>query len=238
MTPFLRLRRALTRNGCRGTCFKLYVEFIDRWFDFRYGLDTCGSERLEDLTVDSANQSRGTQYEPARSLLLRRFFGEVRRLVPSESVLVDLGCGKGRVLLIAAQSGFVEVKGVEFAHELCEIARRNCSTFKQTTGIPADFKIIESDVLDYRIEARDNVFFMFNPFDDLVLAKVLANIESSIKEFPRSVYLCYYNPAFPGSAEDHTAFSKIIDVTHWGYRFKVYSNRGQASHPGSPDFAE
>jgi hypothetical protein len=47
-----------------------------------------------------------------------------------------------------------------------------------------------------RIKAtyRDNVMFMYHPFDIIVLTQVLANLRSSLLQSPRKIWLIYHNP--------------------------------------------
>ncbi len=124
-----RILASLRQQGLVGTMLKVVGIGVERWFDVRYGTDTCTRSQLDDLTIDSANKDKGMRYEPTRVMPLIRLFPALRKMMPANSVLVDLGCGKGRVLLLASHWGFREVRGVEFAQELCEIAKKNIATY-------------------------------------------------------------------------------------------------------------
>lgn len=50
--------------------------------------------------------------------------------IPKGKVLVDIGSGKGRVLLVASEFGFREARGIEFSPKLCAIAKENLEIFK------------------------------------------------------------------------------------------------------------
>ena len=95
------------------------------WFDLRYGTDTCDPLRLSDLRISSPNKGYGVDYSATKPRVFARFM----KLVPllPASVFVDFGCGKGRVMLLAARHGFKRVIGVEFSPELCQAARRTTS---------------------------------------------------------------------------------------------------------------
>ena len=74
-------------------------------------------DQLEDLGIASENKQRGVRYEPTRA---RPFRTLLRRLdPPTSSGFVNVGCGKGLVLVIAAEYGFKRVVGIEFSQELC-----------------------------------------------------------------------------------------------------------------------
>src|SRR5215469_8659665 len=74
-------------------------------FDLESGTDTGGILPLWKLDVDSPNSAFGVRYQPSNE-------EEVRETVsflsedPGNLVFVDLGCGKGRALLVAAKLGF------------------------------------------------------------------------------------------------------------------------------------
>lgn len=139
-------------------------------------------------------------------------------------MLVNLGCGKGLVLFIASEFGFKEVRGIEFSQELCNIAKKNCSNYKRKTGIETTFQIIESDVVDYTIRNDENLFFIFNPFDDVVLCKVLENITASLKAYPRKIWFAYYHPKHNDIIVKYGIFVKLKEFIFYGEKFNVYSN--------------
>lgn len=212
-------------QGPGATVIKIWVWLADHLFDIRYGLDTCKNAPLGELTIESQNKDRGCSYQPTRVAPLRKLFGQIMPLVQPNSVLVDLGCGKGRVLLVASQFGFKEVRGVEFAHELCEIARNNWAAFSRHKGVRAECRVVEADVTLYKIQPDETVFFMFNPFDEAVLSKVLTNIEASLQSSPRKILILYYNPRGGGVIEQRRNFARSQECSFWGYHFVVYGNR-------------
>lgn len=83
---------------------------------------------------------------------------------------VDLGCGKGRGLILAHEAGFRNLSGVEFSPALCKIARKNL----QHCGIQAN--VICADATQFVFPNEPAVVFMYNPFGPSIMQKVLANI--------------------------------------------------------------
>jgi SAM-dependent methyltransferase len=132
--------------------------------------------------------------------------------LPKDGVFVDLGSGKGRVLLIAAQFRFRNVVGVEFSQELCEIARDNVKVFTQRTHITARIDVVESDVATYSIKPDHKVFFMNNPFEEVVMKRVLANLLSSVTQFPRKIWLIYHNPRLNGWSPTPSFFARARNL--------------------------
>jgi predicted RNA methylase len=229
MNLLKRLATSLRGQGIVATVIKLRTLMVDHWFDFRYGLDTCAWSELEDLTIDSTSKASGYLYKPARILPLRKFFKETEQTCPREGVLVDFGSGKGRVLLVASEFGFREARGVEFAHELAEISRRNCARYKSVTATETEFETVEADASKYAIRADEHVFVFCNPFDDTIMKAVLANIAKSVVQHPRQVVIAYYNPKWGRVVEQQSEFNLISEFNWWGHKFALYSNRKQSA---------
>lgn len=224
MSVFRRLRRVFAGHGIAGVGYKLYATFLDRWFDWRYGVDTCGTIALETLHVVGDNRAHGHRYEPARIAELRRIFARLRESADANTLVVDLGSGKGRILMVAAEFGFKRVVGVEFAAELCEAARENIDAFQKSTGYAATLTIYEGDVLSYPIEACDTVYTLFNPFDDIVTEQFFGRLARSLREHPRRILICLYNTQTIDLIRRITSFGVIEEVDHFGYRVSILSN--------------
>jgi len=126
--------------------------------------------------------------------------------------------------MAASEVGIREVRGIEFAHELYEIAKKNCAQYKTKKGFPTTYRIVEGDVIDYAINPDENVFFLFNPFDETVLTKVLHNITASLQAKPRRVWIIYYYPDHANVIEQQGSFSRLQEFMTWQHRFRVYSN--------------
>ena len=220
-----RIATSLRDQGIKTTLLKLNMLVADYLFDIRYGTDTCAWSELNELTIESDNRKSGFRYQPTRVLLLKKVFSAIEPLLPADSVLVDFGCGKGRILLVATEFGFREVRGVEFAHELCEIARKNGEIYKNQTGNGFEYRIIEHDASQYEIHEDENVFFISNPFDGKILSAVLANIAASLQKKYRKILIIYYYPEYSDVIEQADDFPKIRDLVILGHKFTIYSNR-------------
>lgn len=159
----------------------------------KYGINTIKRTELKGLTIPEGDISKSSPYEAVNYYMLETLFENFRKLFPEEKSLTDLGCGKGRVLVVAAHYGFTDITGIDFAKELCEEAARNVKSIK--TDFPAvNFKIIWDDVIRVPLTAINNVFFLFNPFNKEILEKFVEKVEQSLQDHPRAVYFIYVNP--------------------------------------------
>jgi SAM-dependent methyltransferase len=106
----------------------------DRIFDETQGVDTAGYIELTALrTIDVAAKPFGAHYLPSPVAFVRKLLRGLNIRYESY-VFVDLGSGKGRVLLLAAELPFKEIIGVEFSPELHAIARSNIARSETITG--------------------------------------------------------------------------------------------------------
>lgn len=194
----------------------------NRWFDFRHGTDTAGHVQLAELDIDHEHKSAGMPYEPTPPGPFRRLIKLVD--LPRDGVFVDVGCGKGRVLLLAAEHGFKRVVGVEFSPELCEVARSNAAIFMKRAKRVAQIEVVETDAVAYEIREEEDVFFMFNTFDVEVMVKFLANLAQSLGKHPRKLWLIYHNPTCADLVEGLGIFQRVGEytLTLFGDPFVVY----------------
>jgi SAM-dependent methyltransferase len=202
---------SIRRDGLLATFRKAFVHLTygragDDDFDREYGTDTGGLVPLWKVTVNSVNSRFGTPYRAtAQDELVDalRFLGEELR----DFTFIDLGCGKARMLLVAARLGFASVIGVEFADELAAIARANIAKMKI-----ANATIVFGDVAEYEVPASDLVVYLYNPFSIEIMRKVVAKLEAHRRDFPaKKLYVIYKGPVC-APAIDESAFFRNLGL--------------------------
>lgn len=211
---------SVRKRGLVATAGILATSAIEKWYDWRNGTRTTGWLPLDELSIASANRERGRAYQATPAFAFVRLLQKVS--IPRQIGFVDFGCGKGRAMLLAAEAGFERVIGIEFASELADEARRNVARWRATRGKTCDICVVEGDVLDYHIARTDGVFFLFNPFDDVVLDGVLDRIEASFRSAPREMWIIYHNPLESSRIEARRQFSRVASHSFWGNEFSVY----------------
>jgi len=165
-------------------------------FDAAHGTDTSGLIAAEEL-MDSRrrrNIHNTGFYATAPSL-----FSQAAARLPidhSRFTFIDLGAGKGRVMLLASQLPFKRVLGVEFVPELAAIANRNASLYQSPARQCADVSCLLGDVRDFVFPPVPLVIFLWHPFVGPVFAKVMESLADSLQRDPREVYVVYLKPEF------------------------------------------
>ena len=158
----------------------------------KYNLNSIGLDKLSSLSIKGNNLAHSSIYQASNYYILEKGFSYLRSINENNNI-VDFGCGKGRVLVVAAYFEFKNITGIDFAKALCVSAGQNIQKTKLRYP-SATFTIVCDDVVNYKIKKEQNVFFFFNPFDEVVMLEVVKNILASLKEKSRKVYIMYVNP--------------------------------------------
>jgi len=219
---FCRAHAHISRYGLVSLLHTLLGKMDNHWYDLREGTNTAGVTDLDNLTISSQNKKRGVYYGATR----RRPFAEMLKVIapPKDCTFVDVGCGKGKVLLMAMDYGFHHITGIEFASELCEAARKNVETVRRRKGLRCSIEILECDAAGYVVRPQDTVFYIFHPFDDFVMSIFIDNVVASVKSHPRPIWLIYSYPAHGKVVEKHAPFLRTFSCHIRGTPFKVYTN--------------
>jgi SAM-dependent methyltransferase len=215
-----KLRGAVARRGWRGLAALAATKVTDYLFDVRYGIETRSLEKLTSLSGTVGDLAHALPYQPTSVMALRRLLRTLD--VGPGRVLVDFGCGKGRVLMVAAPFGFRALRGVEFSSSLCAVARANIDRFRRRSGVAAEFEIIHGDAGEYVVRDDEDVFFLFNPFDDHVLERVIANISRSFAARPRPLLLIYRRPVHEDIITNASPFRKVAAPVVWASDFSIF----------------
>jgi SAM-dependent methyltransferase len=136
------------------------------------------------LRIKSSNRKHGRAYAGVEPAAFADSLAEVHEDF-SQFTFVDLGSGKGRAIIMAAQLGFAELIGVEFSEHLAKIARANLTKLHVTNAT-----ILLQDAAEYKFPEKPLLVFLFNPFGPDILRKVLQNL----KRHTQPLYLVYCNP--------------------------------------------
>jgi hypothetical protein len=160
-------------------------------FDAFHGVDTGGSIAAESLEIVSANRDKGIAYDPCPWSTLRQSL-RLACLRAEGFTFVDIGCGKGKVLLSAMVLPFERIIGVEFSFYLSRIAEQNIASARFLNRKCPYVEIVCADAVHYTIAEEPTIFFFANPFSYDIMELVLGNIVSSYFRCPRQIFLVFY----------------------------------------------
>ena len=216
-----RLIRSLKNHGISGTWERAFrkapkspavqVPEPPHPFDVFYGTDTGGYISGADLVSTSQSSLYNTAYYGIAPSSLTHAL----RSLPLELdrfTFIDLGCGKGRAVMVASELPFPRLIGVEIAPELCEAARANIALKPEWAS---RITILNHDATTVEYPETPLLVFLFHPFLAPVLRRVLANLERQLRRSPREMYLLYArNPRYTKVLERFPFLEEISDTAH------------------------
>jgi predicted RNA methylase len=166
-------------------------EEADRAYDEAMGVDTGGTQYLSGLTIVSPNAALGVSHIATGPEHFHRAMA-LLDIDPAGCAFVDLGSGKGRCLMMAADYPFTSITGIEFAEEMHAVCLANLEKFGDPRITPQ-----LGDAEQFEYPPTDLVVYMNNPFDRSLVERIAGRIVASMQEHPRTVRLVYVNPSAP-----------------------------------------
>ncbi|MBO5129862.1 MAG: SAM-dependent methyltransferase [Oscillospiraceae bacterium] len=128
-------------------------------------------------------------YEPTPYCVLERLVGS--GFFGPDDVVLDYGCGKGRVGFFLSYRTRAKTIGIEYDDRIYESALENRKS--TISRVKPDFVLTRAE--EYEVPTDVNRCYFFNPFSVEILHKVMARIIESWYEHPREVFLFFYYPA-------------------------------------------
>lgn len=143
---------------------------LESWyFDKKHNVETRASR--EEQLAGIADVSTGFWYLPTRPATVRKVLRQLPIYNCSDYTFVDLGSGKGRVLLLAAEHGFRSVVGVELRQELHERAVQNARNWAQRKTRCSPIQFLNMNARDYIFPEDNLIVYFFNPFGEEIMGE-------------------------------------------------------------------
>ena len=139
----------------------------------------------DDVKADACHHP----YEPTPYSVLERLAGS--GFFGSGDVVLDYGCGKGRVGFFLSHQTAAKTIGIEYDERIYRAALENRKT--ALSERKPDFLLTPAEA--YEVPASVNRCYFFNPFSMEILHKVMARILESYYEHPRELFLFFYYPS-------------------------------------------
>jgi len=195
-------------------------------FDAEFGVTTEATIFLGELDPDALGGSleHATHYDATPIDDFEKLM-TATTIAPQEATFVDLGCGLGRIVLLASRRPFRQVVGVEFSPALCEVARENLNRFGAARRRCPDVRIVCDDAKDYRLPRGAAIVYLFNPFHGPVLATVVEALATHAGD----LNVIYHTPLGRAAFDQNAAFEIVADHP-WGV---VYRNKRSGARPPS-----
>jgi SAM-dependent methyltransferase len=159
-------------------------------FDRAYGVQTRG---IVEPPEGDRRFGAALPYQPVPPRRFRQIIDSLE-IQHGDFTFIDLGCGKGRALVLATEFPFRRIVGVELSETLAQAARVNMAAVLSRLKQAPTVEVVASDAASYRFPPGPCVVFFFNPFLEETMKAVLENLQSSLREEPRDLFVVYMKP--------------------------------------------
>ena len=138
---------------------------------------------------DSNSDQYRYPYEPTPYSVLARLANS--GFIRKNDVVLDYGCGKGRVDFFLSYQTKAKTIGIEYDERIYRSALENQKT--SVSRGRTEFVLARAE--QYEVPSEVNRYYFFNPFSVELLQKVMARMIESYYEKPREMFLFFYYPS-------------------------------------------
>lgn len=167
-------------------------------FDLAHGVDTSGLLYMDQLVTGHPHDRFSEGYYATAPSLFRGALSLWARTLNGYSVddyaFIDLGCGKGRVLMMASEYPFRSITGVELNPALVESARTNLRQWMRSPRACQDVSAMPGDVLEAPLPESPIVLFLFNAFERELVRTLLDRLQDRASRRRVPIDLIYVHP--------------------------------------------
>ena len=186
-------------------------------FDRLYGTDTGGLIPGAKLASGHENDAHITAYYAIAPSILDTLIDLWLQTSPPLPIdrytLIDVGAGKGRAILTAAQHPFRQVVGIELNPALAAIAQDNIRAFTRSpaAALLAPVSLVEGDALEVPLPDTPTVVTLFHPFEAPVLRRFLARLEQHFAGHPGQLDILYINAEHASVLDRNPAMTRLFN---------------------------
>jgi SAM-dependent methyltransferase len=160
----------------------------EQFYEKLLNINTTG-EKLWDESITHYHPYQATSYV-ALDILFKNY------TMDKDDYVVDLGCGKGRLIFYLNSFFKCSATGIEMDetyYKDCLINKENYLDKHKRISKQIDFKCMLGQ--DYKIKPFENKFYFFNPFSVNIFRKIIDNILDSYEKSQRVIDLILYYPS-------------------------------------------
>ena len=170
-------------------------QFFDSQYDKKRGIETCDLVFISDLKDDPVDFSEfliDELYGALPVTLFDAMHSPADYISKTDCTYVDVGAGKARPLILAAEHGYKKVLGIEYVPSLAQTGRDNCSiALAGMKDVTWENKTEDATTMKY--PDTDLVVLACNPFDRPMFDRWLENLLQDLNDNPREMVLIYHH---------------------------------------------
>jgi len=184
-------------------------------FDLKYGTDTGGYLRPEDLFEGRPNDALNQGYSAIAPSVFYEACRRWRDTLPAASgkaeaySFVDVGAGKGRALLLAGELPFRRIVGVELNAELARMAERNVARWSRVARSHGKIRVVQRDAATFQWPKPPLLVYLYNPFECSLVAKMAEKLAALAASSSHLVDILYVNPTCTDTLTSRGLFLRL-----------------------------
>ena len=194
----------------RGIGFLLDYLYNNVLFDLKRNTNTFLKKK--EVDTENENASHGIYYVGSRTSTFNEIFeflNDVTNDGLEQYQFVDLGCGKGKTLIMFLEKKKFKSKhkaiGIDYDNYLLSIANKNLTKLKMNKLS----SLINDDAIFFTkyIQSKNIILYLYNPFDWYILEKVLAETVKKLEK----VFIVYIDPVHKTDIYDFGGFNRVAE---------------------------
>lgn len=180
-------------------------------FDVAEQVETSGYVPVDRLTSDDRLKCLINPYAGSSPSVIRKAISTLPDV--RDYSFVDLGCGKGRALLVASEYAFRKIIGVELSAELSATARQNVQTVASRYPERSPMSVVEGNAIGFEFPAGKVVVFIYHAFGLELMSQVMGQLKTALENRLDHVFVIYYNPVHSVALDSSPAFKRWFAAT-------------------------
>jgi hypothetical protein len=174
-------------------------------FDLQHNVDTSGM--LNALQLNSLYTTAYHGIPPSRfRAILSAWIATPPQHPIQTYTFIDLGCGKGRAVLLATELPFKEVIGVELNPGLAQTAADNLDIWQSDGRAHSPARIFCQDATDFQLPTNPCVIFLYNPFAEPLVHRLIQRLATAPSE---ALDILYFTPDSGHLFAQHSSFTTL-----------------------------
>lgn len=213
-----RIRRIAAEVGLRETALRILRRYYRRIFpvrlpvhpfDIRHRVDTSGLIGGGLLGSGRTRDRHITAYWGIAPSAFHHSLARWNETLPDspyccrDYVFLDVGCGKGRALMLASDLPFRRIVGVELNPRLVSIANKNLLKWKASAHPCSDIVALHDDALEIALPESPVLLYVFNPFDEQAVQLMLDRLQTLSLTRSHPIDIVYITP-------DHASLFALV----------------------------
>jgi SAM-dependent methyltransferase len=169
-------------------------------FDLEHGVDTSGLLFAEHLASGHAHDGHINAYWGTAPSGFRGILEQWQHELSGtpygieDYTFLDIGCGKGRVLMLASDAPFQRILGVELSPALTAVAENNMAKWSAAAHLCSDIEVLNLDALATPIPDSPVVLYIYNSFNLYVMLPLLERLRTLALARSTPIDLIYATP--------------------------------------------